>query len=346
MSKVDAHVTVVTAANPGAIGLIQITGLGTTELLTKITGIAHWQPNELRLTDFGDIDHGMALLMREDWAQLMPHGGPRVMQLIVDRLLESGGRYEPSPPTRDIYPEAQSDLEADMLAVLADAASPAAINLLLEQPRLWQGWFDSPDEDAGDILARSDRWDRLIHPLAVVVAGPPNVGKSTLTNYMLGRTASVVADLPGTTRDWVGGIAGLGSRVSGIENADTPYPIPDTRPICVRWLDTPGIRQSDDPIEQDAIKLAWHAIEAADVLIAMRDPKTSYPDLPRDADIHVVNKSDLLETPATDGLPISALHGNGIDQLEAAIIDRLELGDTDRPALWAFTSALRNELAK
>lgn len=316
------RVTVVTAANPGAIGIIQISGEGAADLLTAVTGLGDWRPNRLRLADFGDIDRGVAVLLSNEMAQLMPHGGVRVIQLIVDRLLALGGTYDAAPSPRELYPEAETELEAQMLHAVAQAASPAAIDLLLAQPGLWN---ESINEDLAAIRTRSDRWDRLITPPSVVVAGPPNVGKSTLTNHMLGRSASVVADLPGTTRDWVAGLAEIGD-------------------VAVRWMDTPGIRHSDDPIEQNAIELAHHVIETADVLIAMRDPDTAYPDLTRRPDLHVVNKCDLLAGAPDDGLAISALNGDGIDQLERRIIKCLQLDDIDQPALWAFCPELRAKL--
>ncbi len=323
MSERRPRVTVVTAANPGAIGLIQICGDGAADLLRRVSAINDWRPQRVRLADFGGVDRGLAVLLRDDWAQLMPHGGPRVVQLIVDRLLELGGVYEPNLAPRDLYPEVETDLEADMLHALARAASPAAIDLLIEQPRLWS---EPLNEDPAAILARSDRWDRLIEPPAVVVVGAPNVGKSTLTNHMLGRSASVVADLPGTTRDWVAGLAEIGD-------------------VAVRWMDTPGLRESDDPIERAAIELAGQAIDAADLLIAMRDPDMTYPDLPRPADLHVLNKCDLRGAEPSDGeLAISALRGTGIGTLEQAVIAQLGLHDVDMPALWAFTPSLRTQL--
>ena len=83
----------------------------------------------------------------------------------------------------------------------------------------------------------------------------------------------------------------------------------------------------------------------ADVLIAMRDPDTAMPDLPRPADIFVLNKCDLSPGGSLDGeLPTSALHGDGIDLLERAVIERLGLDDVDRSARWAFTPTLREQL--
>src|SRR5690606_7522821 len=94
------------------------------------------------LATFGQIDHGLVLLWNENWAQLMPHGGPRVVQKLVDQLLKLGVTLSTVNPkevdARLLYPEAATALEADMLATLAAAASPAAVDLLLGQPALWE----------------------------------------------------------------------------------------------------------------------------------------------------------------------------------------------------------------
>jgi tRNA modification GTPase len=336
----------------------------------------------MRLADLAGIDSGMAVLLRAGpaaLAQLMPHGGPRVVQKIVDRLLELGAALSGDLPARDIYPEAQTDLEADMLAVLSRAASPAAVGLLLVQPALWRQWLsfspaqrenggDGTADEAGGsftpssgapnaaaIFARSRVLDRLIAPPTVVLVGRPNVGKSTLTNRMLGRAASVVAELPGTTRDWVAGLAELspGGMVA-----------PDAAPlhaVAVRWLDTPGLRISDDPIEQRAIELAQRIVGAAEVVVALRDPSLNWPEaaqLPRRPDLWVVNKCDTMAA-APPALPdkaayglnaeaplsISAAAGTRLEELQSRILGKLGLDDL-HPEPWAFSAALRSALDK
>ena len=339
MTADQPRVSVATASSPGAIGLVQILGPGAASLLRQLTRIDDWPAQRLRLADFAGIDQGLAVLLRDDWAQLMPHGGPQVMRKLLDRLIDLGAAYEPDPPARQSYPEADSDCEAEMLALLARAASPAAIDLLLAQPRLWRRWIGSPDEGAKVVIARSDRLDLLVEPPAVVVVGRPNVGKSTLTNRMLGRAASIVADLPGTTRDWVAGLAELG---------------PPAAAVAVRWLDTPGLRESDDPIERRAIELARLALEQADVLIAMRDPQTPWPDadhLPRTPDVWIVNKIDDEQGDRGRGdrdapLLASALNGHGLAELERLVVGRMGLEDPGCESLWAFSPTLRAALTE
>jgi len=345
LSGPATSVTVLTAASPGAVGIIQLHGKSAAQLASKLTGRQAWPVGRVALADLGGIDQGLVVALRNDWIELMPHGGPRVIGRLVDRLTDLGARYDPQPAARQLYPEARSDLEADMLLTLSRAASSAAIDLLLAQPSLWRQWAieDRGQREAAEtILARSRTLDRLIDPPTVVVVGRPNVGKSTLTNCVLGREASVVAHLPGTTRDWVAGLAEL-------RGAEGPG-------VAVRWLDTPGLRDSDDPIELAAIALAQQVIHAADVLIAMRDSHTDWPvahALGRDVDLWIMGKADLLDVVADgDGrtrdapLALSALTGSAVDRLLHAVLDHLQLTELEQPSLWAFSQPLCDALAR
>jgi tRNA modification GTPase len=165
---------------------------------------------------------------------------------------------------------------------------------------------------------------------SIVVVGPANVGKSTLTNRMLGYAASIVADLPGTTRDWVGGMAQL-------------------RGVAVRWLDTPGIRSSEDAIEQHAITLAQQVIHQADVLIHMTDMLHGFDAVGlagRQPDLHVLNKADQLDAGSRENLPpqilpISASTGMGVAQLIENILQHLGLHHIDASVKWAFSPRLK-----
>ena len=114
-----------TATNPGSIAIVHLHGGDLVALLERLTGVADWPMARMRLVQFADLDQGMAVCLRHDWAQLMAHGGPRVMQLLVDRLIDLGAVYAAKPLSAwQVYPEAESYLEADMLAALARAASP------------------------------------------------------------------------------------------------------------------------------------------------------------------------------------------------------------------------------
>lgn len=356
MNASRCGVWVATAPSPGAVAIIMLHGQGAEAILSQFTGITSWSAGRVRLVDFGGIDKGLAVVLCEGddaLAQLMPHGGPRVVRRLIDRLIELGAQYDAQPDPRATYPEAASDLEADALATLARATSPAAVDLLLAQAELWK--LSDWKEKCESILTRSRVLDQLIHPPGVVVVGRPNVGKSTLTNRVLGRAASLVADLPGTTRDWVAGLAELAWR-SPEGRADRDADAALKWSVAVRWMDTPGLRRSDDPIEMQAISLARSVIESAAVLIAMRDPAIDWPEpqaLPRTPDIWVMNKTDTLPsqhaTESSDGaspdcpLYISASSGEGIERLENRVLRSLGFVEEPRtPELWAFSPTLRS----
>jgi len=350
------RLTLATANTPGAVAILQLHGDGVIQVLTKLTGRNDWPDRRAVLCDFAGIDEGLAVPMNRQAAQLMPHGGPRVVQRLIEHLTKNlGCTYDPAPDNCVMYPEAASPIEADMLDAIARAASPAAIDLLAQQPNQWAGLLRTGVLQAGllqqagelnnatrqTILARSRILDRLIVPPTVVVVGPANVGKSTLTNALMGRALSIVADLPGTTRDWVGGLVELTSRGLTAEA------------IAVHWLDTPGLRDSDDAIEQRAIALAREQVERADVLIAMRDPQHDWPDasaLPRTPDLWVVNKIDdavgdaLADAgrSAESPLSISAANAIGLNALQHRVIQSLGLDrlSTDEP--WAFSATLKS----
>lgn len=327
-----------TATRPGAVAVMQLYGPGVEDLLQRVTDRGGWEPGRLYLVDIAGVDRGLAVLLRsgpDGVAQLMPHGGPRVVQSILEKLAGLDVSIERDPDPAAMYPEADSPIQADVLYALSQAASPAAIDRLLAQPDLWRLTRQNAQPIDRERTRRdTDVLDRLIVPPTVVVVGRPNVGKSTLTNRLMGRTVSLVADLPGTTRDWVGALVELG----GICDA-----------VAVRWLDTPGLRDSNDGIEQRAIGLAREVIASADVLIAMRDPATDWPEegaLPREPDLRVVNKIDesCSNTAWPGAIAISALTGQGIDALQQQILAALRIDAVSDDSLWAFSQRLRGFL--
>ncbi|HAI12537.1 MAG TPA: hypothetical protein DCM28_12590 [Phycisphaerales bacterium] len=313
------------ANTAGAVALIQLHGQGVKGLLSELTLRTQWDDNKVYLCDFGGIDEGLVVCLGDEWAQLMPHGGLRVIELLCEKLLDLGCHHKQAS-NRQIFPEASSDFQADMLATIAHAPSPAAIDLLLAQLENWQ----NVTLDSSTILADTNKLDRLCDMPSIVVVGPANVGKSTLTNRMLGYAASIVADLPGTTRDWVGGMAQL-------------------RGVAVRWMDTPGIRSSDDAVEQQAIQLAKQVIEQADVLVYMSDLQNGFEQAGkphRKPDILLLNKIDTVDEQTQKQMPpdvlaVSATTGQGMAELIEQILHLLGLHHIDAATPWAFSKRLK-----
>jgi hypothetical protein len=245
---------------------------------------------------------------------LMPHGGEAIVQALVQRLVDAGVHEVDEPkPLR-----ATDDAETDMLGMLPLARTRLALDLVLDQPRRWRTFTDAwTNEDA----ARSKRLMRLLHPPLVAIAGPVNIGKSTLLNTLAGERAAVVADAPGTTRDHVGVLLDLGG-------------------LIVEWVDTPGFRDTDDPVEAAAIALAKKRVGQADLLIGATDASHDWLDLKtvvgRHADVTLALRSDL-GTRDDAHLQCSSLKDTRLDTLVSAVRDALVWpSDLSSPRPWQF----------
>jgi tRNA modification GTPase len=145
---------------------------------------------------------------------------------------------------------------------------------------------------------------RLREGFCVVIAGPPNVGKSTLMNALARREVSIVSAIPGTTRDLVEAALEL-------------------RGFPVTLIDTAGLRDSDDPIEREGVARARRRAERADLTLWLSD--AGAPVAPEAGGLGptlaVLTKADLAPAAAPGGMRISALTGQGIEQLLDAIAD-------------------------
>lgn len=308
---------IMTASAPGAIGIMQLSG-DVEPVLASLSTRSRWPIGSMGLAEPGGIDECLLVRLDEQTAQVMPHGGPRVRQRLLAHFAELGIviEYEHPDPGR-LYPEAADLLEACMLQALSTAASPLAIDLLLDQPERWRHPPEWTDEDD----ARSTRLNHLLAPPGIVLVGPPNTGKSTLLNALTGREKAIAHDAPGTTRDFVACEIDLGG-------------------LVVLWHDTPGRRFTDDAIEAEAIALSRRLLDEADLLISLTDPGTPWIELERAADLRIGSKSDLGTTPDAD-LCICAVDGTGMPGFVEAVRDALVSRDDlecGRP--WRFHESL------
>ncbi|MBC24497.1 MAG: hypothetical protein CMJ32_11370 [Phycisphaerae bacterium] len=318
--------TWLTASSSGAIAILQIRG--ECNLALKALGIAGpLRPGIPCRRDLGGIDEGIVSLLDQDTLIVMPHGGIRVRQLLQETMEQAGINLS-EPDTvdpRSLHPEAGDRYEALMLETLTRAASPLAIDLLVQQPERWRSRHSGFTPDPG----RTRRLNRLITPPLVVITGAPNVGKSTLMNRLVGRTVSIEADLEGTTRDYTRGLVDLGG-------------------VVVDLVDTPGRRVSSDHVEQEAILISDELLEQAECIIELMAPATRPASRQVTASLAVMNKSDLdgteqLARQQGCGCCISAATGDGIEELvllvrnELVTDDDLECGDP-----WLFDPALES----
>ena len=270
------------------------------------------------------VDDGVIARIDPNHAQVMPHGGPVIVQRLIDALQRAGVTWLDQPPA-DARPESEDEVETRALDVISIARSPAAIEPLLLQASRWHARLGPLDEEE---RRRSRRLDRLIRPPIVACIGAPNAGKSSLLNALVREPASIVSDLPGTTRDRVS------RRI-------------DLAGVVVDWIDTPGLRETDDAIEQAAIQSSLAAIRNAVLVIHLIAPDVIDHGLPEDLDpeegiIRVQTKSDLpATTPITADHSVSAIGDRGVTSLAGLIRDRIvRAEDFDFEGRWSFTPGL------
>ena len=295
----------------------------------------------------------------EDVLELQAHGSPVVLRLLLERCLELGARLaEPGEFTRRAFLNDKLDLaQAEAVADLIDATTSAAarsamrslsgefsreihalVDALTELRMLAEANIDFPDEEV-DLLETADARARLgalqtrlaqvfsrarqgavlRRGLQVVLAGQPNVGKSSLLNRLAGEDLAIVTAVPGTTRDAVRQTLDLDG-------------------IPVNVVDTAGLRDTRDEVESLGIARTWSEIARADAIVLMVDARTGVgaperdilENLPKGAPrIVVFNKIDLAglapgrsesrEGPAGTAIHLSALQGTGVDLLVDAL---------------------------
>jgi len=293
----------------------------------------------------------------EDVLEVHGHGGPVVMQMLLARCLDLGARLaEPGEFSRRAFLKGKLDLaQAEAVADLIDAATSSAARSamrslqgefskavhglteeLIDLRMLVEATLDFPEEDI-DFLRKADAFGRLSRlqlrltevfdraqqgkllqsGLHVVLAGQPNVGKSSLLNRLAGDELAIVTPFAGTTRD------ALRSTIQ-IEG------------IPLHIIDTAGLRETDDEVESIGIERSWREIERSDVVLVVVDARTGVGEAERNIlarlpdrlrRITVYNKIDLCgrlpecheETDAT-AISLSARSGDGIDLLRRELL--------------------------
>lgn len=293
----------------------------------------------------------------EDVLELQGHGGPVVLQLLLKRCLELGARVaEPGEFTKraflnDKLDLAQAESVVDLIDATTEQAARCAVrslqgifsdqiqgltNALITLRVLVEATLDFPEEEI-DLLKYSDAADRLrelqsqlqavlqasqqgnllregVH---IVLAGQPNVGKSSLLNRMAGEEVAIVTDVPGTTRDAI-------RQILNIEG------------MPAHIIDTAGLHDSSDPVETIGMARTWAAIEKSDMVLLLIDAVRGETEedrailkrLPKRLPcLRVMNKIDLVvgQEAAADAskatLWLSAKTGAGIDALRHAVCD-------------------------
>jgi tRNA modification GTPase len=270
------------------------------------------------------------------------HGGSWAAERILRGLESTGCQRESDRFALSLDPELDP-IAQQALRCLSQAASLRTAAYLLEQfhgalrTELTAICEAALQQRGVEVVRRLERLDRcsefgrhLTEPWRVVIAGPPNAGKSTLLNALLGFPRALVHDEAGTTRDLLE------------ENS-----LIDGWPVVI--CDTAGIRSTRQAIELAGIELARQAVESADLVILVSDARERTKGVPRvefptQRMIHVANKCDLLEDDTVaellQELPVSALHGQGVPELIGLIAKSLVPDPPPLNAPIPFTTSL------
>ena len=368
MRATDSIAAIATAPGSGGIGVVRVSGPASVQIAQGILGACppprHAAYLAFKEADGSLIDRGIAIYYAaphsytgEDVLELQAHGGPALMQLLLARCIALGARQAgPGEFTRRAYLNDKLDLaQAEAVADVISAASAEAarsavrslsgefsqrIHALLSQLinlRMYvEACLDFPEEDIDfitqgrvsekladisrqlqSVFAEARQGNLLREGIQVVLVGQPNVGKSSLMNQLAGEELAIVTPIAGTTRD---------SIKSAIQINGVPLHI----------IDTAGLRETADEIEQHGIARTWRALENANVALLLVDAAHGITEteksilgrlptvLPR---VWVHNKIDLaadspkcVEQDGDTHIHLSAKTGAGMDLLRSQLL--------------------------
>lgn len=285
----------------------------------------------------------------EESVEISIHGSRYIATKVIELLCRHGARMaEPGEFSARAFAAGRIDLsQAEAVADVIAAHSQAALSLastqmrggysqtinslreqLIELTSLLELELDFGEEDVEfadrtrlkDMLEKSNSVVRALassfhtgnairNGVSVAIVGAPNVGKSTLLNALVGDDRAMVSNIAGTTRDTVE------------ESIDIDG-------ILFRFIDTAGLRTTDDQLEQMGIERTRKAVEKAQIIINMTEPNTPFEDIQTtntQTVISVVNKSDTITTLPNDSLLyISARNGDGVERLRNRLRDSID----------------------
>lgn len=381
LPNADTIAAIATAQGRGGVGVVRISGRGLEKIIHGILG-RQPIPRHATYCEFLDynsepLDQGIALYFPaphsftgEDVLELQGHGGPAVLQLLLQRCLELGARLaQPGEFTRRAYFNDKLDLaQAESVADLIEANTAqaarsamrslrgefsAAIHALVDElihlRMLVEAMLDFPEEEVDrDVAQRDAQLNGILQKLQqtldtakqgsllregahIVIAGQPNVGKSSLLNRLSGEEVALVSDVPGTTRD----VIRQTIQIRGVQ---------------LHVMDTAGLRETQDEVESMGIARTHHTLHRADLILLLLDANRGITtedeailaglpvDTPR---LLVYNKADLLGgavvSPPKQGssVSVSAKTGAGLETLRGKLLEMVGWRDQESGAFMA-----------
>lgn len=367
----DTIVAIATPQGNGGIGIIRISGIDALQIAQKLTK-KELEPRYATFCNFYNdqetiIDHGIAIYFKapfsytgEDVIEIQAHGNPFVLNLIIKAALNYGARMAKAGEfTERAYMNnkldlAQAEAVSDIINASSEIAAKSAskslqgdfskeINTLLEKLiylRMYvEASIDFPEEEINfledqkihsslkeiystilEVKNSCEQGAILAEGITLILVGKPNAGKSSLLNALAGKESAIVTEIAGTTRD----IVKEHIQINGV-------------PMHI--IDTAGLRNSDDLIENKGIKRALTKIQEADQILFVTDDYTNskvkfsdikeiipefYEQIPKDINItYIHNKIDLLQDipqNQDNHIYISAGNNIGIDKLKKHIL--------------------------
>ena len=358
-SNLEDTICALATAPGGALGIIRISGEHSLEILSRIFSkdLTQAPANTVHYGHIIDkssnlVDEVLVSVFRaphsytgEDSAEISCHGSRYILNQVLELLIANGCRMaNPGEYTQRAYLNSKLDLsQAEAVADLIASCNRTTHQLAMSQLRggistdlsrlreqllkltsLLELELDFSDHEDLEFADRSELFtlaqkiashidhltqsfhagNALKNGIPVAIVGAPNVGKSTLLNALLGEERAIVSDIQGTTRDAIEDTIQLGG-------------------ITFRFIDTAGIRHTDDQIELLGIDRSIAAAQRAQIILMMTAPGTPYPDIPVRDDqtvIRIENKTEAFQ----------AKYGVGIDALRQQLIDAApKLNDGD-----------------
>ena len=374
-STADTIVAIATPAGRGGIGVIRISGPDAPRIAGELVRRA--KPFKARHATFAKIDvvsgfsrtadqvvvtlfPSPSSYTGEDVVEISAHGSPVVLSSILRRAIDDGARLaEPGEFTLRAFLNGKLDLiQAEAVADLIDAVTPpqarsafdqlegtltgvicgiesdlfdviAKLEASLDFPD--EGYhFVAPAEARGSLASLIDRLEQLLRQSArgrlvregaqVAIVGAPNVGKSSLFNALLNANRAIVTAIPGTTRDLLTERADIGG-------------------LSLALIDTAGVRETTDVVEQEGVSRTRGALAVADLVLVVLDRSREITGEDRgilaetasQLRVVVLNKSDRPAVAMAPGVAISARTGAGLDDLIEAIANVLSDGGGNSP---------------